>query len=417
LVSTLVWVIIPVTASEIKAKRINAIIWDVMRLKKLSLRNVRNHKKADFECTNAVAVLGDNGSGKSNMLEAIYMLATGKSYRADSDAEIIRYEESSANLQCTIYPTSPKATLGAGNLQEERTELKITLTDGSLAAARKKCEVNGVPKRMTDFAGQLRAVLFGPWDMDLVTGSPGVRRRYLDFVISQADSEYRRNLVSYEKGLRQRNKLLEQIREGAAVRSQLFFWDKLLIKNGNYITEKRGEYLDALNTPSISPPKLGGESKGEYTAIYDKSVISEQRLLQYETEEVFAGVTLVGPHRDDFKIMQNKKSDTGISTTSPSIPLQNFGEGRWKDVNKYGSRGEQRMAVLWLKEGELDYLTLDNDLPVLLLDDIFSELDHEHRKEVSRILTSHFEKDGQVIMTTADKHMMPAGKEWNIINL
>jgi DNA replication and repair protein RecF len=253
-----------------------------------------------------------------------------------------------------------------------------------MASARKRFEINGVPKRMTDFAGNLRAVLFGPRDMDLVTGSPGIRRRYLDFVISQADREYRRNLVSYEKGIRQRNKLLELIREGTAVRSQLFFWDKLLIKNGEYITLKRGEYLEIMNNVQF---KI-------YNSVYDKSIISEQRLMQYEKEEVAAGVTLVGPHRDDFKVMM---------------------EGR--DVSKYGSRGEQRMAILWLKEAELDYLTLDLELPVLLLDDIFSELDHQHRKQVTETLNKHCKSGGQVIMTTADKHMMPAGNSWNIIQL
>lgn len=375
--------IIPVTALEIKAKRMNVIIWDMVGLKKLGLKNFRNYKKADFVFNREVAILGDNGSGKSNLLEAIYMLATGKSYRADMDAEMIGYGEKVANVKGKIE-----------NAKVEETELEIILTDGTLDAARKKFGVNGISRRMSDFGGQLRAVLFGPRDMELVTGSPGGRRRYLDFVISQANREYRRDLVSYEKGLRQRNKLLELIREGLAIRSQLYFWDKLLIKNGEYITRMRAEYLEKMSNVKFFPRSgipYGGTT---YNAIYDKSVISEQRLLQYETEEVAAGVTLVGPHRDDFKVNMEDR-----------------------DVGKYASRGEQRMAVLWLKEGELKYLSIDDEIPVLLLDDIFSELDHQHRKRVTEILERQSKKGGQVIMTTADKHMMPTGNDWNIISL
>ena len=98
-----------------------------------------------------------------------------------------------------------------------------------------------------DFVGKMRAVLFAPQDMELITGSPSHRRKYLDFVICQMDREYRRCLISYEKGLRQRNKLLSLIRDGLASRTQLYFWDKLLIKNGDYITLKRGEYLQNLS--------------------------------------------------------------------------------------------------------------------------------------------------------------------------
>lgn len=377
---------IPVTILEIKARRINAIIWDGMRLTKLSLKNFRNYNKADFVFDRRVVITGNNGSGKSNLLEAIYLLAIGKSYRADRDTEVIRYGENISNVQGAIF-----------NIQGEEINLKIVLTDGSLGTAGKKFEVNGVSRRMVDFGGQLRAVLFGPTDMELITGSPGGRRRYLDFTISQTDREYRRNLVSYEKGLRQRNKLLEMIREGTAIRNHLFFWDRLLIKNGEYITQKREEYLQRLQVNQV---------RQVYQAIYDKSIISEQRLLQYASEEVAAGVTLVGPHRDDFKVEQ----ESGRA-------------GEYKDVSKYASRGEQRMAVLWLKEGELDYLshyaeaTRDAEQPVLLLDDIFSELDRQHRKTVTGILERQSEKNGQVIMTTADKHMLPTANGWKLVDL
>lgn len=313
-------------------------------IKSISLQNFRSYSKTEFEFGSATLFLGNNGAGKSNLIEAVYLAATGKSFRADRDDEMIAY-----NKQFSII-----------NVQCSDVELKVIIGE------RKKFEVNGVPRRMADFAGKLKAVIFSPQDLDLINGSPSIRRRYLDFVITQKDREYRRCLISYEKGLRQRNKLLEMIRENLASRNQLFFWDKLLIKNGQYLTFMRDAYLANLSDP-------------KYSVTYDKSDISESRLSQYESEEVAAATTLVGPHRDDFVVNL---------------------DGR--DVSKFGSRGEQRMAVLWLKKSEIAYLSAEGR-PVLLLDDIFSELDTNHRIEVGELIKKHITDNGQVIMTSADE--------------
>jgi DNA replication and repair protein RecF len=341
-----------------------------MKLSGLKLQNFRNHTKREWKFESKTVVVGENGSGKSNMLEAIYMLATGKSYRADLESEIATYESNFFTIIGQIG---------------EIGEIKVIWENG-----KKRFEINGVARRMIDVVGKFRAVLFGPEDMELIIGSPSVRRRYLDFVISQADREYRRCLISYEKGLRQRNKLLERIRDGFAQRNQLFFWDRLLIKDGEYLTRKREEYLDRMNN-----------SQGKmYNAVYDKSVISEARLKQYEMEEVAAAVTLVGPHRDDFNVEQM----TGKAEEC-------------KDVAVFGSRGEQRMAVMWLKSGELEYLMTGNEMPMLLLDDIFSELDHKRRSEVEGEVEKLVNKGGQVVMTTADEHMLPGFTDLQLIRL
>lgn len=326
-------------------------------IKNISLQNFRNYEKRTFEFGSKTLIVGENGAGKSNIMEAIYLLATGKSFRADREDEMVRYGESFFRVMGEIG--------GIGEIGVEMIE------------NRKRFLVNDIPRRQIDFVGNLRAVLFCPQDMELVTGSPGNRRRYLDFVISQVDREYRRCLISYEKGLRQRNKLLEMIRENLAQRSQLYFWDKLLIKDGEYLTNKRQKYLDKTN-----------ETDRTYGTYYDKSVISETRLKQYEIEEVAAATTLVGPHRDDFQVL--------------------FGD---KDVSKYGSRGQQRMGVLWLKQGEIEYL---GGSPILLLDDIFSELDHGHQEEVMKLVENY---SGQVIMTTTDRHLLPTNGEDTIIEL
>lgn len=319
-----------------------------MKINSLSLSHFRSYAKRSFEFGNQTIIIGQNGIGKSNILEAIYLLATGKSFRADRDNEMIRIGEQVAIIK--------SQTDGDKTLQ-------VTISE------RKRFEVNGVPRRMQDFLGNIKAVLFSPTDLELINGSPGGRRRYLDFVISQFDHEYRRSQISYEKGLRQRNRLLELIRDGLAQRTQLFFWDRLLIKDGNYITDAREKYLLSLQD-------------NQYQITYDKSIISPNRLAQYELEEVSAATTLVGPHRDDFVLLQQNQ-----------------------DISKFGSRGEQRMAMLWLKIGEINALS-NGDLPILLLDDIFSELDHKHREEVLQVVAKHNLAGGQTIMTTADEHLI-----------
>jgi DNA replication and repair protein RecF len=192
-------------------------------------------------------------------------------------------------------------------------------------------------------------------------------------VLSQVDREYRRNLGSYERGITQRNKLLELISEGRAARTQLAFWDQLLIKAGSYLTQKRAAFIDFVNAHD--------DTSMDYAIVYDKSVISGTRLLHYAREEAAAMATLVGPHRDDFNIVTGDTKDPRVS------------------LSAYGSRGEQRLAVLWLKLAELAFVEHAlGERPILLLDDIFSELDDAHRKLVFDLIGKQ-----QTIITSADR--------------
>jgi DNA replication and repair protein RecF len=226
--------------------------------------------------------------------------------------------------------------------------------------------------------------------MELVTESPSIRRKFLDTVLSQTDREYRRSLLSYEKGLRQRNRILFNIRENNVSRSQLLFWNHLLVKAGDYLSQKREEFISYVNARESL-------SDNHYQLEYDRSAISEARLEQYKVEEVASATTLVGPHRDDF-IVKVRKIDKNQKE---------------RELGKYGSRGEQRMGVLWLKLAELSYI--ENALqgkPTLLLDDIFSELDHAHRDVVMDII-----HHTQTIMTTADPHYIEGVKGASVIEL
>jgi len=361
-----------------------------MILKQLVLQNFRNYSKKEFKFSDNVnLIVGPNAAGKTNILEAIYFLATGRSFRVKSvEREAILSGEEIGRIEGEIHE---------GN---QKTKLEIVLTVGEIMGektAKKRYLVNQVSKRAIDFLGNLRSVYFGPEDLELVTDSPGLRRRYLEAVLSQVDSEYFRASLSYEKGLRSRNRLLEEMKETKIVdRRRLYFWDQLLIKNGNYITQKRGEFINYLNNEStFAPPNRRASTGKQFSIEYDSSTISEGRLAKYAAEEVAAGMTLVGPHRDNFKFKSSG--------------------GQERDLSVYGSRGEQRLAVLWLKLGELAFIKeKTNDLPVLLLDDIFSELDVPHRELIFGLIANH-----QTIITTADLRMVEKKSlnEVDLINL
>ena len=349
-----------------------------MFLTKLRVSNFRNYKDHVFSFGDGIStIVGPNATGKTNILESIFVLSTGKSFKARIEAEMINYKVDIARAKCqyneanAIKNLEVILTRGVVNIEN------IKKVEG---VRKKKLLVDGVGKRLIDFAGNLKVTLFGPWDMNLVTQSPSLRRKFLDTVLSQVDREYRRASLSYEKGLRQRNKVLWFLRENSSFNTQrerLIFWDKLLIKNGDYIAQKRTELIDFIN-------QTEDFIKEDFELEYDKNAVSEGRLEQYKKEEIAAAKTLVGPHRDDFIFkIQNPKS-------------------KIRNLANYGSRGEQRMGILWLKLAELAFVEAKTgERPVLLLDDIFSELDHEHRKVVSEVA-----KKQQTIITTADPHFV-----------
>lgn len=338
-----------------------------MVLKHLFLQSFRNYPKSQFAFSPGVNIIvGPNTAGKTNLLEAIYLLATAKSFHAQREKEMINWAMDTAYLKG----------------ETENVVLEIALTRGEISGERvvgKKLRVNGVSKRQMDFVGNLRAVYFGPEDLELVSGSPSLRRNWLDLVLEQIDRDYRRASLIYMKALRVRNKLLLKKREDPSSVSpgEMDYWNDLLLENGPEITQKREELTAFLNEHDDSGRKIA----------YDKSLISPARLAQYVHEEVAAGATLVGPHRDDFSFDLNGRN-LGI----------------------YGSRGEQRLAILWLKLGELEFLAQRGSdpsvnsgqgRPLLLLDDIFSELDHGHRHHVLEIIPKQ-----QTIITTTDLHLV-----------
>lgn len=344
-------------------------------LKSISLQNFRSYEKKEFSFEDSTLIVGPNTSGKSNLVEAVYLLASGKSFRTDKDTQMLKFEEEVGRVK--------------GKLKED--ELEVLITNGQVngGSQYKKFLVNGVSKRRVDFAGKLLVVLFSPQDLEIIIESPSLRRNFLDEVLEQTDRNYRVALISYTKSLRQRNALLEMAREtGQRNEKQFEYWDNLVIENGNIITNKREEFINFLNS--------SGKDIFDFVVEYDKSTISKERLAQYEREEVASGVTLVGPHRDDFIVSMFNGGKTA------------------HNVKFYGSRGQQRLAILQLKMLQLLFIeTILGERPLLLLDDIFSELDEGHIELILEEIGKQ-----QTIITTTHEEFIPKKllKSMKIIN-
>lgn len=337
-----------------------------MFLKTLQLQNFRSYTKASFDFSIGVTVIvGPNTAGKTNLLEAIHLLLTGKGIRSQSDEDLISFDQSLARIE--------------GEL-DDKTSLTVLIGLGAAFGKHnlvKKYLVNNVPKRRVDFASFLPIVFFSPADLALITESPGNRRRFLDHALEAVDKEYRLSLMTYEKALRQRNALLQKAKETGIRNEKMFeYWDGLVIMHGDQITQKREAFIGMLNDSK--------KAVFEFSLTYDKSVISKERLLQYKDAEMGAGVTLVGPHRDDFFIYMAPSASSGQAE---------------KEVKSFGSRGQQRLVVLQLKLLEMQHVEdVLGKKPLLLLDDIFSELDNGHIQLVSEMIGSN-----QTMLTTTHK--------------
>lgn len=343
-----------------------------MNLRHLSLQNFRNYKKADFSFSPDVTlIVGPNTSGKTNLLESIYLLAHGGSFRTSHEQEMISWGEEVGRV--------------GGKVVSSSVELEIILTSGFVQNQKvplKKYLVNGVAKKRVDFIGNQLCVLFSPVDLEIIVDSPSRRRDFLDFLLEQVDKEYRFAIIAYTKALRQRNALLQEAQQrGLRNEKQFEYWDNLLIKNGEIITQKRESFIEFLNNSE--------KEIFDFIILYDKSIISEARLLQYREAEIGAGVTLVGPHRDDinFQMFNNTRGTT-------------------HDIKLFGSRGQQRLTILQLKLLEIFFIEKKTDQrPTLLLDDIFSELDEKH---IDLVLERVGEQ--QTIITTTHKEFIRNSK-------
>lgn len=323
-----------------------------MRIERLRLRSFRNYEQADVRPAPGVTVLyGENAQGKTNLMEAVHLCCVGRSHRTSRDRELVRWGESEAYVQADVRRSDGAHQIGVALYPNEQKKKKITL--------------NGEPvRRIGELMGQVNAVLFSPEDLRLVKDGPEGRRRFLDMEISQLQPAYFYALQRYARALSQRNGLLRelQIQRSDALFSTLEEWDAMLAKCGAEILKKRAQYLLQLEEKAeeIHETLSGGREKLKLRYVgCDADETGLVCLLRASREEdCRRGFTSVGPHRDDYKIIINGK-----------------------DARAFASQGQQRTAALSLKLAEIDVMREEtNEAPVLLLDDVMSELDVSRRR-------------------------------------
>lgn len=353
-------------------------------LRSLWIQQFRSYSDRSFVFAPGVTVLvGENAQGKTNVLEAVSLLALGTSFRAQKIEEMVRWGQELGRIKGIAGSLVSGEEVESEGETSHPVELEVVLTSGVVQGRRvqkRRLLVDGAPRRRKDFAGNFSCVVFRPEDLSLVEGSPSLRRRYLDTVLSQISREYVHSLDAYEKALVRRNALLDQLRDGLVTRQNFFYWDQLLVTHGQVISRARWEFMRFLEDFSPMPVR--------FAVTFEDSPISEERLHQYAVQEVGAGHTLVGPHKDDFSVL---------------FADERYGKSS-RNVAVYGSRGEQRMAALWLKSAELEYVKrFAHATPTLLLDDVFSELDGAHQEMV--VALAH---EQQTLITSTPVTIPPA---------
>ena len=364
-------------------------------VRRLKLSNFRNYAGLDLCLGRGVTVVdGRNGQGKTNLLEAIYLMAIGRSSRGAADRQMVRsgaFEDFLAHAQVV-----GEAVTSSGSLSLQVDLSAGERNPGSSGEARSQSQrvqktfrVNGVPKRSSDFVGLLKAVMFSAEDVDLLSGPPTLRRRYLDILTSQITPGFAREAQDYQRVLTQRNHLLKSIRERAARESELEFWDVQLSIHAARIMDSRLRVMNALdeNTDPIHRELSGLDQMlslkyspsfetGCYENVRDLSRMMLDGFREIRRREIGAGFCLIGPHRDDF-----------------SAKLDGM------DVGSFASRGQARTAILAMKLGEAQLIgERGGDKPVALLDDVMSELDEDRRRHVFDRIRDY----EQVVITTAE---------------
>jgi DNA replication and repair protein RecF len=371
-----------------------------MELSRLALTDFRSYPSSELEPDPGLTVVAaPNGAGKTNLLEAIHTTITGRSHRAAVDAELVRHGAGFARVVIEL----------AGGTADGGATIELVLPGATPPAGiRKRLTVNGVARRASSVADTARAVLFRPEEMLLLVGSPADRRRFLDGIVAQRDRGAAHDLVEAARILAQRNALLRAIRAEEASLDTLGFWDEQLAQVGARVMRARlevvreiGERIGPLHDAVAAPAERGASVtlayvdglKEAWPERADPSVripdadelvaAHRRRIADVRQREAWNGVSLVGPQRDDLRAEL---------------------EGR--DVAAHASRGQQRTIILSLKLAETDILGVDGPRPIVLLDDVFSELDPDRASRLSHLLAGR----GQVIVTTADPGTLEAAR-------
>ncbi|SRR5258708_3126119 len=377
-----------------------------MYLSRLSLNEFRNYKELALALEPGLFVFhGDNAQGKTNLLEAVSMLAMASSFHASNDREVVNWfaqehvahvdgtvkrREDDVRIEIIIFDPTPPTFEANGQATRQTRPVELPAN-----VPRKRYKINGAPKKTMDAIGQLRVVLFAPTDLHLVDGTPDERRRFLDRALCQIQPHYCQALMKYRKIVAQRAALLKRIRDQQEDPQMLNYLDEQLTQLANHVIHERQRMIATLNqhANSIQQAISGGREQLQIVyrpsfkvdAAWSAAEAPQQYLAQLREvrkKEILQGTCLRGPHRDDLEFVVN-----GVNMLT------------------YGSRGQQRTAALATKLAELAFMHISTgEEPVLLLDDVFSELDHLRRDYLLAEVMHH----EQVFLTSTDLAGFPA---------
>ncbi len=317
-----------------------------MIVKSLELMDFRNYDQLNLQFSSGTNILfGENAQGKTNILEAVYVCGTTKSHRGSKDREMIRFGREEAHIRLTLEKDNI--------LHKVDMHLKKNKAKGAA--------IDGIPiKRQGDLFGMLNLVFFSPEDLYIIKNGPGERRRFLDMELCQLNRIYLYQLTNYNRALLQRNNLLKQIGFNRNLLDTLYVWDTKLLEYGRNIIEMRAEFISRMKdlVHEIHERLTGGRE--ELFLSYEPNVQInefEDRLKKSLEKDLALKMTNIGPHRDDFCFLLGDI-----------------------DIRRYGSQGQQRTAALSLKLAELELVkAMIHDNPILLLDDVLSELDRQRQ--------------------------------------
>lgn len=349
----------------------------------LHLTNFRSYTDQRFTFGPMTVIIGPNGRGKTNVIEALYLLSTGRSFRTNRDSELIHFNQPFARLV-----SDP---------------LEMTIIGGE--RTKKQVRIHGKPVRLLELLGENPSVLFAPSSLDLIDGGPAARRQFFDILLCQTDRKYARALLDYQRIVRQRSELLHQIQKQTQNTEALGMWDDLLVQAGLPVMHMRAEMAKSVHeqingwyqhlvpqrNETLEVGYLSSVEKRQHVPEVELETLFHERLRERRVAEIQAGRTLIGPHRDDMVVLLNRRS-----------------------VANYGSRGQIRSAVVALKLFEYHYITEHlGKSPTLLFDDVFSEFDPARRKAILSIAPA-----AQVIFTATDlKHVGRLPSRAEVINL
>ena len=339
-----------------------------MEVKSLSVSNFRNYEKEEIRfCDGTNVIYGNNAQGKTNLLEAIYLFSHGKSHRTKSDGELIRFGE----------PFSRIAIEFADKDRDYRAVMQF------LSNGKKSVKINNVPiTKLSMLMRYLNVVMFSPEDLDIIKGAPQMRRRFLDEAISQLYPMYLKTLISYHKNLAQKNSLLKKLKfSGKAEDATLSVWNEQIAGDGSKIMEFRKKFTEEISgfAKDIHRKITGEELEIVYAPSVECEVITKEAFLEklesVTSREIENGSSLYGIQRDDLRL---------------------FISG--KEVRTFASQGQQRTVILSLKMAQMENINaVRGEYPVLLLDDIMSELDISRRRFLKEKIN-----DKQVLITCTD---------------